>query len=213
MHRLSLGAAPRTASAEPHCVRLGRRLLECSSSPYPDLRCSSGRIYPICSLVTPCQPGAWPVSVRRGVSPRTPRSLRRRKNRAKNPTRWPRTLQNTPAFPTTEPSCGTDREQFPTTRSQNRSGAQTPRGSGGMAVRLHGSTASKACRSPRVASPRKIRPRRSERGPSTHVPITHRPKGRAVLLHVLGVQEPEIEKNDGTPSCASFQDHANRLAS
>ena len=31
-----------------------------------------GRIWPICSLVTPCQPGASPVSVRRGVSPRTP---------------------------------------------------------------------------------------------------------------------------------------------
>ena len=29
-----------------------------------------GRIWPICSLVTPCQPGASPVSVRRGVSPR-----------------------------------------------------------------------------------------------------------------------------------------------
>ena len=25
-----------------------------------------GRIWPICSLVTPCQPGASPVSVRRG---------------------------------------------------------------------------------------------------------------------------------------------------
>ena len=29
-----------------------------------------GRICPICSLVTPCQPGASPVSVQRGVSPR-----------------------------------------------------------------------------------------------------------------------------------------------
>ena len=33
-----------------------------------------GRIWPICSLVTPCQPGASPVSVRRGVSPRAVRS-------------------------------------------------------------------------------------------------------------------------------------------
>ena len=32
-----------------------------------------GRIWPICSLVTPCQPGASPVSVRRGVSPRAAR--------------------------------------------------------------------------------------------------------------------------------------------
>ena len=32
-----------------------------------------GRIWPICSLVTPCQPGASPVSVRRGVSPRAVR--------------------------------------------------------------------------------------------------------------------------------------------
>ena len=30
-----------------------------------------GRIWSICSLVTPCQPGAWRLSVRRGVSPRT----------------------------------------------------------------------------------------------------------------------------------------------
>ena len=29
-----------------------------------------GCIYPICALLTPCQPGATPVSVRRGVSPR-----------------------------------------------------------------------------------------------------------------------------------------------
>ena len=36
----------------------------------PELRCSSLTYSRICSLLTPCQPGAWPVSVRRGVSPR-----------------------------------------------------------------------------------------------------------------------------------------------
>ena len=43
-----------------------------------------GRIWPICSLVTPCQPGASPVSVRRGVSPRAasrPRRSSRRRSR------------------------------------------------------------------------------------------------------------------------------------
>ena len=49
------------------------------------------------------------------------------KSRAQHPTRWPRTLQNTTAVPTAGPSCGTGRDQCPTTRSHNRSGAQTPR--------------------------------------------------------------------------------------
>ena len=37
-----------------------------------------GRIWSICSLVTPCQPGVSPVSVRRGVSPRAVNAIRAR---------------------------------------------------------------------------------------------------------------------------------------
>ncbi len=39
----------------------------------PERRCSSVSYGPICSLVAPCQSGASPLSVRRGVSPRAPR--------------------------------------------------------------------------------------------------------------------------------------------
>ena len=38
-----------------------------------------GRIWPICSSSPPCQPGASPVSVRRGVSPRAAKRARRAK--------------------------------------------------------------------------------------------------------------------------------------
>ena len=50
-----------------------------------------GRIWPICSLVTPCQPGASPVSVRRGVSPRAARELSTRVSTGVRELRW-RTL-------------------------------------------------------------------------------------------------------------------------
>ena len=57
------------------------------------LRQSADAIWPICSLVAPCQSGASPLSVRRGVSPRAPsmRITRATSTTAKSPPYRPAT--------------------------------------------------------------------------------------------------------------------------
>ena len=64
---------------------------------------ASSLTYRECSLLAPCQPGASPVSVRRGVSPRTPKSMR---TAAVTPSPTGGLATAAPIFPGSRPTFG-----------------------------------------------------------------------------------------------------------